>query len=186
MALPEPVKRIHRHTRAIDIRGYEREDGLWDIEGVISDHKPEHYGHMDERRADGMVHKMWIRMTIDTEFLIHDVAAWSEITPYLTCQEVAPNFKALIGLRIGPGFNRKCKERVGGTRGCTHMVELLPQMATTAMQTIWPLRFTPPGEKPKMTPGLLNTCHSWADYSPVVAERFPENYAGPREERKAS
>lgn len=177
MALSPPVKRKHRHTRGIEIRGYEREDGLWDIEGVISDHKPEAYGTMEERRPDGMVHKMWVRLTVDTDFLIHEAESWSEITPYGICKEVNANFEALAGLRIGPGFNRKSRERVGGTLGCTHIVELLPQMATTAMQTIWPAKNAMGGgEDAQGRPAILNTCHSWAEYSPEVARRFPRHY----------
>jgi hypothetical protein len=180
MALSEPAKRAHRHTRTIEIRGYEREDGLWDMEGMISDHKPVPYGNMSERRDDGMVHKMWLRLTVDTDMLIHAAEAWSEITPYSMCTEVAPNFAALAGLRIGPGFNRKARERVGGTAGCTHIVELLPQMATATMQTIWPIK-NMDGKKPDGRPGILNTCHAWADYSPVLKERYPDFYVGPRD-----
>ena len=49
VALSEPVNRVHRHTRGIEIKGYEREDGLWDMEGVIHDYKPGPYGHMEDR-----------------------------------------------------------------------------------------------------------------------------------------
>lgn len=174
MALSQPVRRKHRHTRGIEIRGYEREDGLWDIEGVISDHKPEAYGRMEERRADGMVHKMWVRLTVDTDFLIHEAESWSEVTPYGICKDVNANFDALAGLKIGPGFNREARERIGGTLGCTHIVELLPQMATAAMQTIWPIKDTMGGDgRPDSKPPILNTCHAWAEYSPAVEKRFP-------------
>jgi hypothetical protein len=176
MALSPPVNRKHRHTRAIEIRGYEREDGLWDMEGMISDHKPEAYGEMSERRDDGMVHKMHIRLTVDTDFLIHAAESWSEITPYRMCGEVNPNFAALAGLTIGPGFNRKARERVGGTSGCTHIVELLPQMATATMQTIWPIKDAMAAADRTGKPGIINTCHAWADYSPVVKRYYPDFY----------
>lgn len=184
MALSPPVKRKHRHTRAIEIRGYEREDGLWDMEGMISDHKPEPYGDMKERRDDGMVHKMHIRLTVDTDFLIHAAESWSEITPYSLCADVNPNFAALAGLRIGPGFNRKARERVGGTAGCTHIVELLPQMATATMQTIWPIKDAMAAADRTGKPGILNTCHAWADYSPVVKRYYPEFHV-PKEDAAA-
>jgi len=177
MALSPPVARKHRHTRAIEINGYEREDGLWDMEGMISDYKPEPYGDMQERRDDGMVHKMHVRLTVDTDFLIHEAESFSEITPYGLCSEINPNFSRLAGLTIGPGFNRKARERIGGTAGCTHIVELLPQMATATMQTIWPVRDAlSDASNPDGKPGILNTCHAWAEYSPVVQRNYPEFY----------
>ncbi|RDJ93830.1 DUF2889 domain-containing protein, partial [Lacticaseibacillus rhamnosus] len=46
----------------------------------------------------------------------------------------------LAGLQIKPGFLKEAARRVGGTLGCTHLRELLQQMATTAYQTIDPAR----------------------------------------------
>ncbi|WP_416896939.1 MAG: DUF2889 domain-containing protein [Minwuia sp.] len=187
MALSPPVKRKHLHTRSIEINGYEREDGLWDMEGSISDYKPVAYGKMEERRDDGMVHKMHVRLTIDMDFVIRKAEAWSEITPYEICKEVNPNFSALEGLRIGPGFNRKARERVGGTAGCTHIVELLPQMGTATMQTLWPVidAMGSTGESERR-PSILNTCHSWAEYSPVVEKRYPRFYRPKPEDPEAA
>ena len=39
MPLPNPVPRKLMHTRAIECNGYEREDGLWDIEAHLTDTK---------------------------------------------------------------------------------------------------------------------------------------------------
>ena len=39
MPLPRAHARKLIHTRTIDCRGYEREDGLWDIEGHLTDTK---------------------------------------------------------------------------------------------------------------------------------------------------
>ena len=52
------------------------------------------------------------------------------------CPTAAPNFTRLEGMQIKPGFLRDATHRVGGTVGCTHLRELLQQMATTAFQTI--------------------------------------------------
>ena len=52
------------------------------------------------------------------------------------CGDIAPDFKKLIGLRIGGGFHRAVRERLGGVHGCTHIVELLGPVATTAFQTV--------------------------------------------------
>ena len=40
MPLPPPVPRQSAHLREVRFEGYERDDGLWDIEGRITDVKP--------------------------------------------------------------------------------------------------------------------------------------------------
>ncbi len=34
---PPAASREHIHTRVVECRGYRRDDGLWDIEGHITD-----------------------------------------------------------------------------------------------------------------------------------------------------
>ena len=40
MALPTPAPRKLSHTRQVMLHGYQREDGLWDIEAHMRDTKP--------------------------------------------------------------------------------------------------------------------------------------------------
>ncbi|MEY3991305.1 MAG: hypothetical protein RIS04_68, partial [Pseudomonadota bacterium] len=40
MSLPAPAPRRLSHTRTVVFRGYDREDGLWDIEATLTDVKP--------------------------------------------------------------------------------------------------------------------------------------------------
>ncbi len=138
MPLSPPVGRQHLHTRRVTCQGFFREDGLWDIEGHITDEKT--YEHSNEWRGPlkpgDFVHDMSIRLTVDHRFTIVDVEAVTDKSPYQICGNVAPDFKKLIGLRIGGGFHRKVKERLGGVHGCTHIVELLGPVATTAFQTV--------------------------------------------------
>jgi hypothetical protein len=138
MPLSPPVGRQHLHTRRVICQGFFREDGLWDIEGRITDEKT--YEHPNEWRGPlkpgDHVHDMSIRLTLDHRFTIVDVEAVTDESPYRICGEVAPDFKKLIGLRIGGGFHRAVRERLGGVHGCTHIVELLGPVATTAFQTV--------------------------------------------------
>lgn len=181
MPLSPPVTREHRHTRTLDIRGYRRGDGLWDIEGHITDAKPFPY-HMRDRgdlAAGDHIHAMWLRLTIDEDLLVHDVEAAIDASPYRMCPAIAPNFRKLVGLRIGPGWNLKTRSLVGGVEGCTHIVEMLAQMATTALQTLWPereRRMREAGERQK--PPVLNSCHAWASDSEMIKEHWPEFYSG--------
>jgi len=78
MPLSIPAPRKLMHTRAIECKGYEREDGLWDIEAQLVDtksyvHSRRHGGR--ERKVGEPVHHMWLRLTIDLDMHIHDAEA---------------------------------------------------------------------------------------------------------------
>jgi hypothetical protein len=200
MPLSPPVGRQLLHTRRVTCQGFFREDGLWDIEGRITDEKT--YEHANEWRGalkpGDFVHDMSIRLTLDDKFTIVDVEAVTDKSPYRICGEVASDFRKLIGLRIGGGFHREVRARLGGVHGCTHIVELLGPVATTAFQTVSsgkareldrahrakgghvsePADADAPA-KPPRKPYVIDTCHAWAADGPVVRRWAPAFYTGP-------
>ena len=182
MPLPAPVPRKLKHTRAIECKGYEREDGLWDIEGHLVDTKTYIHTRRDggqERQPGEPVHNMWLRLTIDLDLKIHDAEAVTDDGPYSTCGHITPNFKALIGLTIGAGWRREIIARVGGVKGCTHLVELLGPLGTTAFQATGRAREAHNAGKPiTKKPYQLNSCHVYKDDSAAVLERWPQFYTG--------
>jgi len=199
MPLSEPAAREPIHTREVTCRGYRRADGLWDVEGHLTDVKAYEF-HTEQRGRivpGDPVHGMWLRLTVDNDLTVHAVEAVTEKSPYRTCGAVTPNFQRLVGLKIGPGWTRAVKERLGGTHGCTHLVELLGPIATTAFQTIYPILAREQAEKAKADgkedmlrskrPVLLNTCHIFDSNGEVVRKHWPDHYTGDRapEEDKA-
>lgn len=184
MPLSPPQPREQIHTRDIVCTGYRREDGLWDIEGHLTDTKT--YTFSNSERGDispGVpVHEMWLRLTVTDSLEIRDVEAATDFSPYALCRDITPNFKRLIGLRIGPGWRKKALQRVGGVEGCTHIVELLAPVATTAFQTIYPIKSREQTAKPRPSgerPRLLDTCHAFRSDGPKTKEFWPEFYDGP-------
>lgn len=199
MPLSPPVGRQHLHTRRVVCQGFFRDDGLWDIEGRITDEKS--YEHANEWRGPlkpgDFVHDMSIRLTIDHTFTIVDAEAVTDKSPYSMCGDIAPAFKKLVGLRIGGGFHRAVRERLGGVHGCTHIVELLGPVATTAFQTVsskkasdlnrahrekngtLPAKDPNAAPKPRRKPYMLDTCHTWASDSEVTKRWVPHFYTGP-------
>lgn len=143
MPLSDPAPREGLHRRVIDMHGYQRADGMFDIEAHLEDTKTYAFGNFDRGQIEPgeALHGMWLRLTVDETMVIRDVEAVSDFTPYDICPKAAPNFTALIGASIGAGFNRVVKERVGGVLGCTHLREVLAQMATVAYQTIGPVKW---------------------------------------------
>jgi len=180
MPLSAPADREPMHRRQIDMHGYRRADGLFDIEGHLLDTKA--YGFDNEERGwlppGTPLHGMWIRLTLDDDLVIRACEAASDHTPYAVCPQAARNFARLAGLRIGPGFNRAVQERVGGVLGCTHLREMLAQMATVAYQTLYPVRRAKELEREKQTgarekPRIIGTCLAYDPASPVVKMRWP-------------
>ncbi len=180
MPLSQPQPRHLMHTRAIECCGYERDDGLWDIEAHLIDTKTyAHTAHSGEERPPGTpVHNMWLRLTIDLDMLIHDAEARTDDGPYHTCGNIAPNFKGLKGITIGAGWRKKTLAVLGGIKGCTHLVELLGPLGTTAFQATGRARALhnagrPVGRKPYQIDG----CHMYEDNSPTARQRWPDYYA---------
>ncbi len=194
MPLSPPVERDLLHTRAITIEGYRRLDGHYDIEAQLTDSKTDAVPSEDRGTiaAGEPLHGMWMRLTIDEQMRILACEAATDHGPYAVCPQAAPNFARLAGLTIRGGFLKEAASRVGGTVGCTHLRELLQQMATTAIQTINPARAQREltgqlsgdaldqriSEHMGGPPAILNTCLAYAADSPVVKRRWPHLYTG--------
>ena len=200
MPLSDPAPRESVHTRAIRIDGYRRADGLYDIEAQLTDVKSYGFANKDRGYVDAgePIHGMWLRLTLDDTMTIVASEATTDHSPYAVCPGAAPNFSRLVGLRVKPGFLREVQHRVGGVLGCTHLRELLQQMATTAYQTINPykafLETQARGDgstrgsdtldariSQKMLGGpaaMLNSCIAYAADGEIVRRRWPELYTG--------
>jgi hypothetical protein len=200
MPLSPAADRELLHTRGIVIRGYRRTDGRFDIEAQLSDTKAYGFGNQDRGfiEAGEPVHFMWLRLTVDEHMTIVASEAATEHGPYTICPSAAPNFSRLAGLRIKPGFMREANQRVGGAIGCTHLRELLQQIATTAFQTINPYRAfrdasaageagergsdrldARVSEKMGGSAKIVDTCIAYARDGAIVRRRWPHLYTGP-------
>ncbi len=177
MPLSKPLPRQQKHHRSIDIKGYQRDDELWDIEAHLTDSKSytfsnKHRGHIAAGEA---VHDMWLRLTVNEQLLVKDIEAVTDNGPFTICPDITDNFKRLIGEQIKPGWTRRCRQLLGGIEGCTHLVELLGPVATIAYQTVYggnPKKQTSKNTKPR----LLDSCHAFAKSSPVIHEFYPDFY----------
>ena len=190
MPLSPPKPRQHLHTRTIDLTGYHRDDNLWDIEAHIVDKKTYTYDNKWRGTvSSGLpVHDMSIRLTIDWELVVKEVEVVMDVQPYDICSDVLGNFQAIVGLKIGAGWNRRVREVVGGVLGCTHLAELLGPLATVTFQTLsadyarelMGLEPAPRGEmEAEEEPFMLNGCFTWSPQSPIVKEDFPNYYQAP-------
>ena len=191
MGLPEPAAREKKHHRKIDCEGFLRDDGLWDIDVHMVDTRTYDCTY-DEFHRDGLiragepVHDMWLRFTIDLDFLIHEVRAASDHTPFSICPRAAASMRDLVGLRIGPGWLKQARERVGTDKSCTHLMDLLGQLAATAYQTLHAAIEEREASQPtRQKPPILDTCVALSSSGEVVKNLWPEFYV-PKPDGKSS
>lgn len=177
MPLSAPSNRQLIHTRNVTCKAYQRSDGLWDIEGHMTDIKSAPLPNIDRGGvipAGEPVHEMWLRLTIDTKLHIHDAEASTEYSPFSICPNITSAYKKLIGLQIGPGWTKNVKALLGNAKGCTHHSELLGPMATTAYQALYEVLSSQEAKTDK-PPAIMNTCHALAENSPIAKRLWPKH-----------
>jgi hypothetical protein len=81
----------------------------------------------------------------------------------------------LKGVRIVAGWRREIAARLGGVKGCTHLVEMLAVLGTVAYQATGRARDArSAGKPPTKKPYQINSCHVYAEDSDAVRERWPQ------------
>jgi hypothetical protein len=176
------------------LKGYYREDGLFDFEARIVDTKTYTY----ETPRTGLVgagypvHDMSIRLSVDHSLTVRDVEAVIDVQPYGTCSDVLGNYQKLIGLQMGPGWSKRVRQVIGGVLGCTHIGDLLGPLATVAFQTmggdyVMDLMAQnrgkgEPVDEEEAIPLMVNGCYSWDISGEIVREDYPEYYQAPEAE----
>ena len=182
MPLPLSVSREEVHCRRIEMRGYRRADGMYDIEGRLIDTKPQPFA------LDGIPvivapgahhHDMWVRIVVDDDFVVREVHAASDATPYPACHDAPDTLQALVGARIARGWSATVKERLGGARSCTHLMEMLLPLATAAWQSMIAVRRArPEALDADGRPLKIDSCYAYASDRELVRIRWPAHYTG--------
>lgn len=173
---PPPAARRPLHTRQIHCRGFARDDGLFDIEGTLTDTRDTDLTLRSKVVLSGaFIHRMTLCLTVDSHFVIHGATARMDDTPYEACKGIEAAYRALIGLRIEPGFNERARRLFRGTAGCSHLSELIPVVATTVFQVLWGEHESGIGSGTQ-TP--LGGCHALRLDGEVVRQHFPERLQG--------
>jgi len=91
------------------------------------------------------------------------------------CREAVEPMRTIVGERIKPGWSAMVKERLGGAAGCTHLMELLPPLATAAFQTLSEVRLARPAVLDKRgRPAKIDSCYAFASHREVVLRRWPQ------------
>ncbi len=176
MPLSAPVPRKASHIRRVTYQGYEREDGLWDMEAELHDskaHDMPSFRHQGVRLAGDPIHHMWLRVTIDRKLVVHGIEAAMDAHPLQDCPQARPALQGMVGACMARGWRQAIAQHMGGVASCTHLRELLFNMATAAFQTL-PAAFG--GGDPDTPPRHLGQCTGWDFEGNGVKEYFPQFY----------
>jgi hypothetical protein len=185
MPLSPPVPRALRHTRAIHVQAFLRDDGLWDLDARIIDVKTIDVTLASgPRPAGSALHDLNLRITIDRELVIVDAEAASDAVPYAGyCDTIATAYKSLIGLCLMKGFRAGLKERLSGVLGCTHLTELAQILPTAGLQAfandVLKTRDGDGDDQLPHRPFQIDKCHALRADGPGVARYYPRWYTKP-------
>jgi hypothetical protein len=175
-AAPDPLRQ-ELHLRQIEMRGFRRSDGLYEVEGRVTDRKPTVFHHPAGGRtvpAHTPVHDMGVRLVFDDELTVHAVNTFTDSAPYPACPEGGRALQTLIGLRMTSGWGKEVRARLGGARSCTHLMELLAPLATTAIQALGTLRVSEPDKLDvNGRPIKIDSCYAYAADGDLVKHRWP-------------
>lgn len=180
MPLSPPVSRSSQHERRINGQGFLRDDGLWDIDVTLTDHKTYAFDNQDfgSIEANQPYHSMALRMTVDESLLVISIEAHIDASPYRICPQVSDNFKRLEGERIGRGWGKRVKELVGRTEGCRHLRDMLDTAVVVAFQTILARRVEDVASDSNEKPPHLDQCFALATDGEVVKRDYPQWFIG--------
>lgn len=176
----DDVEREELHSRTLDMRGFRRSDGLFEIHGRVVDRKTYDFtirnlGYVIP--AHQAIHDMGVSLVFDERMIVQEVHTFTDAAPYAICPQGGEPLQTLKGLKIGSGWVREVRARLGGAKSCTHLMELLFPMATTALQTMSILRENLPDELDKSgRPVKIDTCYAYAAERSLVKQRWPEFY----------
>ena len=183
MPLPEAHPRRSIHRRRIEMEAFVRDDGLYDIEARLVDTKPFPFKRLSSPQpapAGQALHDLWLRLSVDSDYVVREITASSDATPWPLCQQATATLSVLVGERIARGWSEVVKERLRGAAGCTHLMEMLIPMGTTAFQGIRGLH---PEQARSVgadgVPSKIDTCFAYGRGREVVQRLWPE-HARPR------
>lgn len=177
MPLSPPAPRKPSHVRRVVYQGYEREDGLWDIEAELHDSKthdvPSSLREGGMRPAGAPIHHMWLRVTVGRDLVVHGIEAAMDTTPLPDCPQARAALQQMVGCSMARGWRQAIQKHLGGVASCTHLRELLFNLATAAFQTL-PAAFAPAGaDEP---PRHLGQCTGWDFQGNGVRLHYPKFY----------
>ena len=176
------VTRRPLHRRALDVQVFARDDGLFDVEASLTDTKPHDMLLAGvPRKAGDPIHQMRLHLTVDATLTVTAASSETLWMPYVdACAQHGDAYARLVGLNLMKGFRKAVLERLGGTRGCTHLTELCQILPTAVIQAMaGSVIDTREGGADGNPPFQLDRCHALRRDGATVAEFYPRWHQTP-------
>ena len=179
MPLPPAQPRRLLHTRQAHYEGFERDDGLFDIEASLLDTKTFAFVVPGERTWEpgDAVHRMFIRLTVDLQLTVRDIEVAMDDRPHPECMGAQAPMRRVIGCSLRRGWRQAIEERLGKLQGCAHLRELLFNMGTAAFQTM-ARKLNEGQQQAGLPPAAMGGCLAWDPRGAMVARIYPQFHIG--------
>lgn len=186
MALPPATPdRQPKHRRCIDVQVFARGDGLWEVDARITDTKARDWPLSSGIRPAGTpIHDMLLRLVVDEQLVIRAAGARTDWMPYPDlCDAYGDAYGQLVGLSLLKDFRRAVHQRLGGSRGCTHITEMAQVLPTAVIQAFAGevINTQEGGQDPAhperdLPPFQLDRCHALRRDAEAVRLYYPRWY----------
>nr|WP_175803085.1 DUF2889 domain-containing protein [Burkholderia anthina] len=174
------ITREEIHHRQIDMRGYRRSDGLFEVTAYLADRKTSDFTPPGGTRtvvALAAIHDLGVTLVFDVDMIVRAVSTFIRSHPYAQCPGGGDSLQALVGLRIGAGWNSEIRKRLPSCDTCTHLKEILGPVATTAYQTMVGVRSSPLNDRnSEGKPLKIDSCYAYGASRDLVKHLWPEHH----------
>lgn len=179
---PEPaptgeVTREELHRRSIDLRGFRRSDGLFEVEARLTDRKTHDFAPLSGGRhvaAGDTIHDHGLRVVFGADIVIREISTDMRASPYRECLGGGDTLQAMVGVRIGPGWNGELRKRLPAGDTCTHLKEMMIPLASAAFQLIYSVRTSNVIEvNAEGRPRKIDSCYAYGASRELVALQWP-------------
>jgi len=168
------------HSRNIAVSTFEIGQDEILVEGSLRDERlcPVISSSTGVDLPPGTVHHMTVRMTLAVPALeIVSIRAAMPVHPFPECLEACEAAKRLEGLRLVHGFTAEVLRRLGRTKGCLHLTNLLLAVGSAAVQGSWSFlsrkRKRKLGASPRQiaerASAVVDSCLVWRKDGPAAA-----------------
>jgi len=161
------------HQRRIEMSTYPVDDAHILSRGrFIEERIKPYYKLTGEKVEAGPLHNLEILLLVKIpELIVEDAEVITGTLPRVDCYEINSSLESVIGLSIKRGFTSNVREKLGGVKGCTHIIHLLCTMAPSVLQGFWAISYQKKNELKdmnikrgyKMADLLKNSCYTWRE-----------------------